>query len=399
MVIGVLVSRSIRTEDDYLLAGRQLGPTVATFSIFATWFGAETCVGSAGAVYADRAVGHPRRSVRLRPGHRHPRGRVRRAVVARADHHARRPLPPPVLATRRAGRRGADDSHLDTLGRRADPGLRPGPGLRLRRHVGQRRDCPGNRDGAGLHDLRRVARRCLDRPAAGHRAGGRPDRRVAARRQRAWRDWPGLRAGRGVTLGVAGAGRDHHRGAESLGDSDSRLGHRPGADLAHRRLPLAAGGAAGGVDGFGDLPVDWRAAGGARADGHAGEPGRRRRRARAAGPGATPPADVWLRAVCRRAGVGHPVHGQQLSAGGRVDDLPQPGRAAPARDHRPRQAACRTRGRDGVGRGGLVSRAVVGVGARAGRGGQRVWQRRDSRADAVCAVEPVWRRDWRRLPR
>ena len=52
MLIGVLVSRSIRTEDDYLLAGRQLGPALATFSIFATWFGAETCVGSAGAVYA-----------------------------------------------------------------------------------------------------------------------------------------------------------------------------------------------------------------------------------------------------------------------------------------------------------------------------------------------------------
>jgi Na+/proline symporter len=52
MLIGVLVSRGIRTETDYLLAGRQLGPLLATFSIFATWFGAETCVGSAGAVYA-----------------------------------------------------------------------------------------------------------------------------------------------------------------------------------------------------------------------------------------------------------------------------------------------------------------------------------------------------------
>ena len=51
MLIGVLVSRSVRTEDDYLLAGRQLGPALATFSVFATWFGAETGVGSAGAVY------------------------------------------------------------------------------------------------------------------------------------------------------------------------------------------------------------------------------------------------------------------------------------------------------------------------------------------------------------
>ena len=51
MVLGMVVSRSVRTEDDYLLAGRRLGPVLATFSIFATWFGAETCIGAAGAVY------------------------------------------------------------------------------------------------------------------------------------------------------------------------------------------------------------------------------------------------------------------------------------------------------------------------------------------------------------
>jgi Na+/proline symporter len=51
MLLGVVVSRSIRTEDDYLLAGRRLGPGLATFSLFATWFGAETCIGAAGAVY------------------------------------------------------------------------------------------------------------------------------------------------------------------------------------------------------------------------------------------------------------------------------------------------------------------------------------------------------------
>jgi Na+/proline symporter len=51
MVLGMVVSRRVRTEDDYLLAGRRLGPTLATFSIFATWFGAETCIGAAGAVY------------------------------------------------------------------------------------------------------------------------------------------------------------------------------------------------------------------------------------------------------------------------------------------------------------------------------------------------------------
>ncbi len=49
--IGVWVSRRIATEDDYLVGGRRLGYTLTTFSIFATWFGAETVIGSAGEVY------------------------------------------------------------------------------------------------------------------------------------------------------------------------------------------------------------------------------------------------------------------------------------------------------------------------------------------------------------
>ena len=51
--IGVWISRRIRTESDYLIAGRSLGYTLATFSIFATWFGAETIVGSAGNAYSN----------------------------------------------------------------------------------------------------------------------------------------------------------------------------------------------------------------------------------------------------------------------------------------------------------------------------------------------------------
>jgi Na+/proline symporter len=51
--IGVWISRRIRSESDYLLAGRNLGYSLATFSIFATWFGAETMVGSAGNAYRD----------------------------------------------------------------------------------------------------------------------------------------------------------------------------------------------------------------------------------------------------------------------------------------------------------------------------------------------------------
>jgi Na+/proline symporter len=57
LAVGVAVSRRIRTESDYLLAGRSLGPLLATFSIFATWFGAETCIGAAGAFYAEGLAG------------------------------------------------------------------------------------------------------------------------------------------------------------------------------------------------------------------------------------------------------------------------------------------------------------------------------------------------------
>jgi Na+/proline symporter len=55
--IGVYVSRRIRTEADYLVAGRSLGYGVATFTIFATWFGAETCIGAAGAIYENGLSG------------------------------------------------------------------------------------------------------------------------------------------------------------------------------------------------------------------------------------------------------------------------------------------------------------------------------------------------------
>src|SRR5690606_23264675 len=49
--MGLYISKKIKNDDDYFLGGRSLGPGLATFSIFATWFGAETCIGTAGAVY------------------------------------------------------------------------------------------------------------------------------------------------------------------------------------------------------------------------------------------------------------------------------------------------------------------------------------------------------------
>jgi SSS family solute:Na+ symporter len=50
LAIGIVVSKKVASEADYLVGGRRLGYTLATFSVFATWFGAETIIGSAGEV-------------------------------------------------------------------------------------------------------------------------------------------------------------------------------------------------------------------------------------------------------------------------------------------------------------------------------------------------------------
>lgn len=51
--IGIYLSRRIRSETDYLIGGRSLGYTLATFSLFATWFGAETVIGSSTTIYGE----------------------------------------------------------------------------------------------------------------------------------------------------------------------------------------------------------------------------------------------------------------------------------------------------------------------------------------------------------
>lgn len=56
VAIGFLVAPRIRTNEDYVLAGRQLGYGLGTFTIFATWFGAETCLGAAGQAYEKGLV-------------------------------------------------------------------------------------------------------------------------------------------------------------------------------------------------------------------------------------------------------------------------------------------------------------------------------------------------------
>lgn len=57
LLIGAWASRSVRNESDFLVAGRRIGPGLLTFSLFATWFGAETCLGSSGAVYSEGLSG------------------------------------------------------------------------------------------------------------------------------------------------------------------------------------------------------------------------------------------------------------------------------------------------------------------------------------------------------
>jgi len=49
--VGIWVSRRVKTEADYILAGRSLGPTLVAFSVFATWFGAEAIVATSAEVY------------------------------------------------------------------------------------------------------------------------------------------------------------------------------------------------------------------------------------------------------------------------------------------------------------------------------------------------------------
>ncbi|MCC5941036.1 MAG: sodium:solute symporter family protein [Balneolaceae bacterium] len=55
--IGWWVSRFIKTEKDYLLAGRKLGYALGTFTILATWFGAESVIGASGAIYSGGLAG------------------------------------------------------------------------------------------------------------------------------------------------------------------------------------------------------------------------------------------------------------------------------------------------------------------------------------------------------
>ncbi len=53
LLIGLWAARRVRTEDDFLVAGRKLGTWTVAMSVFATWFGAETCISAAGQIHAE----------------------------------------------------------------------------------------------------------------------------------------------------------------------------------------------------------------------------------------------------------------------------------------------------------------------------------------------------------
>lgn len=55
--LGLVISRQVASSADYLVAGRKLGLVLCSVSLFATWFGAETCVGVAGNVYREGIIG------------------------------------------------------------------------------------------------------------------------------------------------------------------------------------------------------------------------------------------------------------------------------------------------------------------------------------------------------
>ncbi|MBM3508262.1 MAG: hypothetical protein FJX64_11310 [Alphaproteobacteria bacterium] len=55
LAIGAWAARRISGETDFLVAGRSLGVVLVAGSLFATWFGAETVMGS-GAAIAEEVV-------------------------------------------------------------------------------------------------------------------------------------------------------------------------------------------------------------------------------------------------------------------------------------------------------------------------------------------------------
>lgn len=57
MALGYWISTRIKNTKDFFLAGRNMPLAIVAMSLVATWFGAETCIGSSGAVYTHGLSG------------------------------------------------------------------------------------------------------------------------------------------------------------------------------------------------------------------------------------------------------------------------------------------------------------------------------------------------------
>ena len=120
-------------------------------SLFATWFGAETCVGAAGQVYPAGLQPHgpTRYTLCARPSRR----RLRRAVWRAPSPHS---AICSAAATRASREGGGDDpgARVHPVGRRANPRLRAGAGLGPLMACRRPSGSPvSNRNRPRLHDL------------------------------------------------------------------------------------------------------------------------------------------------------------------------------------------------------------------------------------------------------
>ncbi|MCS6838096.1 MAG: hypothetical protein NZ480_04550 [Bdellovibrionaceae bacterium] len=57
VLIGIWASKKIKSEKDFLVAGRNIPSLLLVFSLFSTWFGAETIMGTSGEVYRHGLAG------------------------------------------------------------------------------------------------------------------------------------------------------------------------------------------------------------------------------------------------------------------------------------------------------------------------------------------------------
>ena len=57
LFIGFWASKKIRNAKDYIVAGGEFGWWLSIGTIFATWFGAETCMGSSGTAFNKGILG------------------------------------------------------------------------------------------------------------------------------------------------------------------------------------------------------------------------------------------------------------------------------------------------------------------------------------------------------